>query len=59
MLKHLALSTLIAFIILASYASDQYVTIGTNIFGFAFEDTTLTTNTQARIIDDWKVLIAP
>ncbi len=42
-----------------SAATDQYVTIGTNTFGFAFEDTSLTTNMQARIIDDWKVMTEP
>ncbi len=41
------------------HASDQYVTIGTNRFGFAFEDMSLSTNMQMRIIDDWKVMTAP
>ncbi len=43
----------------ATFATNQIVTIGTNRFGFVFEDTILTTNMQARIIEDWKVLIAP
>ncbi len=52
MTKQLALSTLIALSAIITTASDHYVTVCTNTFGFAFEDTTLTTNTQARIIDD-------
>ncbi len=59
MLKQLALSIAITATTIVSSASDQYITIGTNTFGFAFEDTTLSTNMQARIVEDWKVLIAP
>ncbi len=50
---------LIVLTVLVSSADEQYVTIGTNRFGFAFEDTTLSTNMQTRIIEDWKILTAP
>ncbi len=56
--KYLILSLLITLLVFTESAN-QYVTIGTNTFGFAFEDTTLTTNMQARIIDDWKVMTEP
>ncbi len=59
MLKQLSLLIVFTFNAMVAFASNQYVTIGTNIFGFAFEDTTLTTNMQARIIDDWKIMTAP
>ncbi len=58
MVKQLTLFSLLTFFALRLNA-DQYVTIGTNRFGFVFEDTTLTTNMQARIIDDWKIMTNP
>ncbi len=56
--KYLILSLLITLLVFTTSAN-QYVTIGTNTFGFAFEDTSLTTNMQARIVEDWKILTAP
>ncbi len=59
MLKRLILSGIVSSLVFSLFASDYSVTIGTNTFGFAFEDTTLTTNMQARIVDDWKVMTEP
>ncbi len=59
MLKQLKLSALIALGAIITTATDQYVTIGTNTFGFAFGDTTLSTNMQTRIIEDWSMIKQP
>ncbi len=58
MKKQIILFVIITFAAFATVA-DQQVVIGTNTFSFAFEDTTITTNLQIRIIEDWKVMITP
>ncbi len=57
MKKQLTLMIMATFSLLTAQAVEPEITIGTNTFGFVFEDSMLATNVKMRIKEDFEVLM--